>query len=147
MSSILEIPIPDSFKKVYPTIRRGRNVAPVSQRIRTSKTVTGTTHYYTLNGSQILTEQWGNIFIVYLYQIGGSYGAIVYGVPVVAGGNFDIIPSSNNGDTYYGITSSAGLGVPGKEFYVTGGMTGTVSGIGFNVFDFAESIFQKIMEW
>ncbi len=81
------------------------------------------------------------------YQIGGSYGAIVYGVPVVAGGNFDIIPSSNNGDTYYGITSSAGLGVPGKEFYVTGGMTGTVSGIGFNVFDFAESIFQKIMEW
>ena len=87
--SIHEIPIPDSFKKVYPTqIRRGKNVAPVSQRIRTSKTVTGTTHYYTLNGSQILTEQWGNIFIVYLYDESGSPIGMQYRTNSMAEGTF-----------------------------------------------------------
>ncbi len=86
--SIHEIPILDSFKKVYPTIRRGRNVAPVSQRIRTSKTVTGTTHYYTLNGSQILTEQFGNIFIVYLYDESGTPIGMQYRTNSMAEGTF-----------------------------------------------------------
>ena len=86
--SIHEIPILDSFKKVYPTIRRGRNVAPVSQRIRTSKKVTGTTHYYTLNGSQILTEQWGNIFIVYLYDESGSPIGMQYRTDSMTEGTF-----------------------------------------------------------
>ena len=40
--------------------------------IRTSKTVDGVTHYYTLDGMRILTEQWGNIFIAYIYDENGA---------------------------------------------------------------------------
>ena len=60
----------------------------MSQRIRTSKTVTGTTHYYTLNGSQILTEQFGNIFIVYLYDESGSPIGMQYRTNSMAEGTF-----------------------------------------------------------
>ena len=56
--------------------------------IRTSKTVTGTTHYYTLNGSQILTEQFGNIFIVYLYDESGSPIGMQYRTNSMAEGTF-----------------------------------------------------------
>lgn len=56
--------------------------------IRTSKKVTGTTHYYTLNGSQILTEQWGNIFIVYLYDESGSPIGMQYRTKSMAEGTF-----------------------------------------------------------
>ena len=60
----------------------------MSQRIRTSKKVTGTTHYYTLNGSQILTEQFGNIFIVYLYDESGSPIGMQYRTKSMAEGTF-----------------------------------------------------------
>ena len=53
-----------------------------------SKTVTGTTHYYTLNGSQILTEQFGNIFIVYLYDESGSPIGMQYRTKSMAEGTF-----------------------------------------------------------
>ena len=56
--------------------------------IRTSKKVTGTTHYYTLNGSQILTEQFGNIFIVYLYDESGSPIGMQYRTNSMAEGTF-----------------------------------------------------------
>lgn len=36
--------------------------------IRTSKTVNGVVHNYTLSGSQILSEEWNNNLVVYLYD-------------------------------------------------------------------------------
>lgn len=39
-----------------------------SAGIRTEKTVNGVTHYYTLDGSKILYESYGNVLIVYLYD-------------------------------------------------------------------------------
>ena len=40
--------------------------------IRTSKTVNGVEHIYTLNGSQIVSETWGNNTLIYLYDETGS---------------------------------------------------------------------------
>ena len=37
-----------------------------SDGIRTSKTVNGVKHTYNLNGTQIVSEEWGNNIIVYL---------------------------------------------------------------------------------
>ncbi len=40
--------------------------------IRTSKTVNGVEHVYTLNGSQIVSEAWGNELVIYIYDAQGS---------------------------------------------------------------------------
>ena len=40
--------------------------------IRTSKTVNGVEHVYTLNGTQIVSEAWGNNLFIYLYDESGS---------------------------------------------------------------------------
>ena len=40
--------------------------------IRTSKTAGGVKHTYTLNGSQVLTEQWEDKFVAYIYDENGS---------------------------------------------------------------------------
>ncbi len=40
--------------------------------IRTSKTVGGVEHTYTLNGTTILSEQWDNHVIIYIYDANGS---------------------------------------------------------------------------
>ena len=40
--------------------------------IRTSKTVNGVEHVYTLNGSQIVSEAWSGTLFVYLYDESGS---------------------------------------------------------------------------
>ena len=38
----------------------------------TTKSVNGIIHYYTLDGSIIISEQWGNHFIAYLYDETGA---------------------------------------------------------------------------
>ena len=43
-----------------------------SDDIRTSKTVNGTEYVYTLNGSQIVSEAWGDYLLIYLYDESGS---------------------------------------------------------------------------
>ncbi len=40
--------------------------------IRTSKTVGGVEHIYTLDGSRIISESWSNVLVVYLYDENGS---------------------------------------------------------------------------
>ena len=40
--------------------------------IRTSKTVGGVKHTYILDGTRIVSEQWGNYFVVYLYDESGA---------------------------------------------------------------------------
>ena len=46
--------------------------------IRTSKTVNGVTHTYQLNGSQIISEQWDDKLLVYLYDASGSPIGMMY---------------------------------------------------------------------
>ena len=45
---------------------------------RTSKTVNGVKHTYRLNGSQIISEEWGIHLFVYLYDAQGSPSGILY---------------------------------------------------------------------
>jgi len=40
--------------------------------IRTSKTVNGVEHVYVLNGSQIISDSWGNNLIIYAYDAAGA---------------------------------------------------------------------------
>ena len=40
--------------------------------IRTSKTIGGIEHVYTLNGTQIVSEAWGDYLLIYLYDESGS---------------------------------------------------------------------------
>ena len=81
------------------------------------------------------------------YQIGGTVGIPVYGVPLAAGGDFNIIPDSTQNKTYYGITSNVGFGTPGGEFHVEWGETATWRATQFNVFDASKKIYNRIMEW
>lgn len=40
--------------------------------IRTSKTANGVKHTYTLNGTQIVSEAWGNELLMFVYDESGS---------------------------------------------------------------------------
>ena len=56
--------------------------------IRTSKTISGVKHTYTLNGSQIFSEAWGNHFIIYLYDETGSPIGMQYRTKSMGEGEF-----------------------------------------------------------
>ena len=89
------------------TWQNGRQLASVSMNggamvysfeyndsgVRTSKTVNGIEHVYTLNGSQIVTESWvqNNVeyFIVYLYDESGAPIGMQYRTSAYAWGVFD----------------------------------------------------------
>ena len=81
------------------------------------------------------------------YQIGGSVGVPIYGVPITAGGDFNIVPDNKSNKTYFGITNNVGFGTPGREFHIDWGETSTIKGSGFNIFTLAKIIYKKIMEW
>ena len=57
--------------------------------IRTSKTVDGVKHAYTLDGSRIMTETWGNEMLVYLYDDEGMPMGMMYRTSSYAEGEFD----------------------------------------------------------
>ena len=46
--------------------------------LRTSKTVNGVKHTYRLNGSQIVSEAWGNHLLIYLYDAEGAPVGMMY---------------------------------------------------------------------
>lgn len=81
------------------------------------------------------------------YQIGGSTAAVVGCIPFAGGVDCNIIPDSKTGKYYYGITTSAGIGVPGAEFHVEWGNTTTLRTTEFNIFDSIDQICIDIMEW
>lgn len=84
---------PTSYRGVTATWEKGRQLKSYGTNsykydengIRISKTVNGTEHKYTLNGSNVVCEEYGTIKLDYLYDIGNS----VCGMRV------------NNGTTYY----------------------------------------------
>ena len=57
--------------------------------IRTSKTVNGTEHVYTLNGSQIVSEAWLDRLLIYLYDESGSPIGMQYRTSSYAADAFD----------------------------------------------------------
>ena len=79
------------------------------------------------------------------YQIGGSIGVPIYGVSLALGADLNVLEVKDK--TCIGMTTNAGFGTPGAEFHVEWGKTGTVPGTQFNIFDVAEDIYIKIMEW
>ena len=81
------------------------------------------------------------------YQIGGSGQVIISGVPLIVGGDLNIIPDPNQNTTYFGATTNMGFGTPGGEFHVEWGQTKTDESTRFNIFDVARDVYIKIMEW
>ena len=57
--------------------------------IRTSKTVGGIEHVYTLNGTQIVSEAWGDYLLIYLYDESGSPIGMQYRTSSYAADVFD----------------------------------------------------------
>ena len=57
--------------------------------IRTSKNVNGVTHTYTLDGTKILTEQFDNVLLVYLYDESNAPIGLAYRTTTYADGEFD----------------------------------------------------------
>ena len=57
--------------------------------IRTSKNSNGTIHTYTLNGTQIVSEAFGNILLVYLYDESGAPIGLQYRTNSYEAGVFD----------------------------------------------------------
>ena len=80
--------------------------------IRTSKTVNNVTHTYQLNGSQIVSEQWEDKLIVYLYDAAGSPIGMMYRTTSYAEDAFDVFWFEKNleGDVV-AIYSSYGIKV------------------------------------
>ena len=58
--------------------------------IRTSKTVNGVVHTYQLNGSQIVSEAWGDKLIVYLYDASGTPIGMMYRTTSYAVNQWDV---------------------------------------------------------
>ena len=71
----------------------------------------------------------------------------VYSVPLVGGNDFNVIPDMDMNRTYYGMTSNIGVGLPGAEFHIEWGDAKTWEAARFNVFECADAMYIKIMEW
>ncbi len=99
--------------------------------IRTSKNSNGTMHYYTLNGSQIVSESWGIHLLVYLYDELGAPIGLQYRNTSYAKGVFDTYYFEKNtfGDIT-GIFTQDGTKIGSYKYDAWGNCTRTaVSGI------------------
>ena len=67
-----------------------------SAGIRTEKIVNGVTHYYTLDGTKILSEEYGNVLIVYLYDEADAPIGMAYREKSYAQGVFDVYLFTKN---------------------------------------------------
>lgn len=74
------------------------------------------------------------------YQVGGSAGARIYGMPLNAGFDINIIPDSSQDKTYFGTTATRGFGTQGVEAHVGMSYTGTSTKYNYNIFDEAQKI-------
>ena len=61
-----------------------------AEGIRTSKTVNGVKHTYHLNGSQIISEQWEDKLLVYIYDASGSPIGMMYRTTSYEAEDFDV---------------------------------------------------------
>ena len=79
-------------------------------------------------------------------QIGGSVGVPIYGVPISAGGDLIFMRNEKLNKNYFGYSKNIGFGTPGGEMHVEWGETQTITSTEFNVYDFIDELFIKIME-
>ena len=94
-------------------------------------------------------DAWGDIISVTGTQ-GNTIGAINpfrYRGYISAGGEFNIIPDTENNTYYYGQTKSFGFGTPGGELHVEWAQTATYLPSEFNIYDVLNDFFINIMEW
>lgn len=94
--------------------------------IRTSKTVGGIKHNYVLDGTRIISEQWSNKLIIYLYDELGSPIGMLYRTNSYAVDTFDIFYFEKNlqGDII-AIYNASGLKVAGYAYDAWGNSTTT----------------------
>ena len=94
--------------------------------IRTSKTVGGVEHTYILDGSRIVSEQWGNYFIVYLYDESGTPIGMQYRTSSMAEDVFETYYFEKNlqGDII-AVYNASGLKVVGYTYDAWGNCTTT----------------------
>ena len=99
--------------------------------IRTSKNSNGTIHYYTLEGSRIVGEQFGVHYLIYLYDESGAPIGLQYRSTSYAAGDFDTYYFEKNvfGDIV-GIYTADGTKIGTYKYDAWGVCTATVvSGI------------------
>lgn len=89
--------------------------------IRTSKIVNGVEHIYTLEGSKILSEQYGDIMLVYLYDEAGSPIGFMYRESSYAKDEFDkyLFTKNLQGDIL-NIYNEEGIAVGGYAYNAWG---------------------------
>ena len=94
--------------------------------IRTSKTVNGVTHTYHLDGTRILSEEYGNKLILYIYDEVGSIIGMAYRESSYASGVFDYYLFTKNlqGDII-GIYNTSGSCVASYTYNAWGECTVT----------------------
>ena len=78
------------------------------------------------------------------YQIGGTLGIPVEGVPLAVGADLCFMKDPETEKEYYGFSISEGLG--SSEVHAGGSYTKTIKGTKFNIFDAIEKICLRIME-
>ena len=104
--------------------------------IRTSKTVNGVEHTYSLSGSQITAEEWGSNLCVYLYDADGSPIGMQYRTTSMAKGDFYTFWFEKNlqGDIV-AVYNESGTKVYTYQYDAWGNCTATpVSSIGANIY-------------
>ncbi len=94
--------------------------------IRTSKTVDGVKHTYTLEGTCIISEQWGNNLIIYIYDEAGSPIGMLYRTNSYAADTYDIFYFEKNlqGDII-AIYNASGTKLVGYTYDAWGNCTTT----------------------
>ena len=80
-------------------------------------------------------------------QIGGTAAVPVDNIPIAVGGDFNILEDPDNDCYYWGITTNGGFGTPGGELHIELGNTLVWEKSKQNIFDIADNIYVKIMEW
>ena len=95
--------------------------------IRTSKIINNLAHNYTLNGSQIISESWGNHLIIYLYDESGAPIGLQYRTTNYDPGKFDTYYFEKNifGDVV-GVYTEAGVKIGSYKYDAWGNCTTTV---------------------
>ena len=104
--------------------------------IRTSKTVNGVEHTYSLSGSQIVAEEWGSNLCVYLYDADGAPIGMQYRTTSMAKGDFYTFWFEKNlqGDIV-AVYNESGTKVYTYQYDAWGNCTATpVSSIGSNIY-------------
>ena len=80
------------------------------------------------------------------YQIGVTIAALLFAIPMAIGGDFNVIPDSEQNTSYYGVTTNVGFGTPGAEVHAEKTKTTTLNNTRFNIFNILNALFSIFTE-